>query len=254
MSLEEKIYTNAVLESMMQRVSVRHYRPEAIADDLLYTILNAARRSPTSSNLQAYSLIVVKDSAKKQALAKLSGDQEHIETCPVFVAICADTYRLEQAAQLHDAHLGKNFENFLVASVDAALVGMSIQTLAESFGLGGVMIGGMRNHPKEVAELLGLPEGVYVVYGLCLGYPDDEKQAPQKPRLPEQVVIHEERYQTEGLAEQLSAHDEELAAHYRRLGRNQHNAAWTGVIAHKFSKPSRPHLRQTLESMGFVLD
>lgn len=246
-------YSTATSETLSKRVSIRKYRDEAIPDAMLHTILNAARRSPTSSNMQAYSLIVIRNPETKAKLAASAGNQEWIRTCDVFLAICADIHRLEQACLMHGATLGKNLELSLLATVDASLVGMSIATVAESFGLGHVMIGGMRNRPQYNADLLGCPSGVFVVYGMCLGFPDQTKIPAQKPRLPESVVIHHEQYQAVD-REALQDHDEALAKHYEKQGRNLNKAAWTGVMADKFGQYKRPELRQTLEAMGFKFD
>ena len=204
--------------------------------------------------MQTYSVVVVQNPQVKQQLAVLAGNQTYIETCPVFLAFCADIYRLGLACDVHGVALAKSLETTLVSTVDAALVGMSAQTAAESFGLGAVMIGGMRNRPREVAELLGFPEGVFVVYGMCLGWPDKPQLPPQKPRLPASLVVHRERYETAGERERLSEHDKELAAHYERLGRNLDEAAWSGPIAKRLAKPSRPELREVLEGLGFRFD
>ncbi len=248
------VKSTPVTEVLEKHVSIRRYREQTIPDDMLRTIINAARRSPTSSNMQAYSIVVVRNPETKKELAQLGGEQEFIETCDVFLAICADIHRLEHACAMHDTQLARNLENTMVATVDATLVGMSIATAAESFGLGHVMIGAMRNHPQEVADVLGFPEGVFIVFGMCLGFPDEEKIPPQKPRLPESLVIHHEKYDTSDPTQELMAHDAELAKHYRALGRNLHSAAWTGVVARKFSKPRRPELRNALENMGFNFD
>lgn len=247
-------YSTPVTETLKNHVSVRKYNGQPIPDEMLREILNASRRSPTSSNMQAYSFVVVRNPETKKKLAESAGNQRHIETCDVFIAICADVSRLDKACELHGVELHKNLENFLVASVDASLAGMSVATAAESFGLGHVMIGGMRNRPKYNAEVLGLPDGVYVVYGMCLGFFDEEQRPPQKPRLPEDLIIHYEQYDTSDPTAKLEAHDKELAEHYESLGRNLSKAAWTGVMADKFSKPKRPDMRETLESMGFKIE
>ena len=251
---ENTNYSTPVSETLKMRVSIRNYNDQPIPDEMLREIINSARRSPTSSNMQAYSFVVVRNPETKKILAESAGGQKHIETCDVFLAICADTRLLEKACEMHGTELAKNLENFLVASVDAALVGMSVATVAESFGLGHVMIGGMRNHPKQNAETLGLPDGVYIVYGMCLGFPDTETIPPQKPRLPEELIIHYEQYDSSDPSEKLAEHDKELAEHYESLGRNLSKDAWTGVMSNKFSTPKRPDLRSTLESMGFNLD
>jgi nitroreductase len=237
------------IETLNNHVSIRHYTDADIDEQTLRAMLNAARRSPSSSNMQAYSLVVVRDPQMKQKLAALGGHQRHIETCPVFVAVCADISRLEAACEMHGTGLARNTENLLVATVDAALVGMSLSTAAESLGLGTVMIGGMRNHPAEVARLLGLPDGAFVVFGMCIGWPSH--RSPQKPRLSEELMIHYERYDDEKVEEKLRTHDAELAAHYRSEGRNTPDAAWTGVMADKFSTPRRPDLKTVLEKLGF---
>lgn len=253
-SAENTVYSTPVTETLKKHVSVRNYNGEPIPHEMLREILNSARRSPTSSNMQAYSFVVVRNPETKKILAESAGNQKHIETCDVFIAICADITRLETACEMHGTELAKNLENFLVASVDASLAGMSLSTAAESFGLGHVMIGGMRNHPKKNAETLGLPDGVYVVFGMCLGFPDAENLPVQKPRLQEELIIHYEQYDTSDKREKLAEHDAELGAHYESLGHNLNKAAWTGVMSDKFSVAKRPDMREKLESMGFRFD
>jgi nitroreductase len=250
----EKFSSSPVLETLNNHVSIREYLDKPIPDNLLTDMLHAARRSPTSSNLQAYSFVVVRDSDTKKKLAKFAGNQKHIETCGVFVAICADISRLEKACVLHGNNLGKNLENTMVATIDAALAGMSLSTIAESFGLGTVMIGGMRNQPKEVAELLNFPIGVIVAFGLCIGWPDWDRVHKQKPRFDPDINIHYEQYESTGVQEKLLEYDQKLANHYQTEGRQTQDAAWTGIIASRFNTPRRPHLKTTMEELGFSFD
>jgi FMN reductase (NADPH) len=247
-------YSTPVTDVMNNHVTVRFYSGEPFPDEMLEAILAAARRAPTSSNMQTYSIIVVRDLETRKEIAKIARGQKHIETCEVFLAFCADIKRLQTAVANQGVKLAKSLELTMIATIDAAIVGMSAQTAAESFGLGGVMIGAVRNDPKRVAELLGLPQGVFVVYGMCLGWPDQEKVPPQKPRLPQDLVIHYEQYDTSDLTAEIDAYDDALAEHYGRLDRNQHIAAWSGPIAQRLGHPLRPHLRPDLEEMGFSFD
>lgn len=248
------ITSKSALDTLNNHVSIRKYIDQDIDQSLLEALLNAARRSPTSSNMQTYSMVVVRDPIKKAKLAEYAGNQQHIIDCPVFVALCADVSRMKSAAALHGASLAQNLENSMVAIVDAAIVGMSLTTAAESVGLGTVMIGAMRNHPAEVAELLNLPKGAFVVYGLCLGWPDEEQIPPQKPRMPEELIIHYESYDQGDTDAKLQQHDAELAAHYNSLGRNLNSAAWTGIVADKFSEPKRAFLREVLTDLGMSFE
>jgi nitroreductase len=242
----------STIETLNDHVSVRQFNDQPIADDMLLTMLEAARRSPTSSNLQTYSIVVVKDQQTKKELAAVAGNQRHIETCPVFFALCADISRLELVGEMHDKPYCGGLESTLIASIDASLVGMSLSLAAESLGLGTVMIGSMRNNPPEAARLLGLPQGVYVVFGLCVGWP--EEVPPQKPRLPQDVVIHYERYSTDDIHGKLQAHDAELAEHYREMQRDTPDAAWTGTTANNNATKRRPELRRQLQELGFKLE
>ncbi len=243
--------TSPVIETLNKHVTVRKFSDKPLSDELLRTILNAARRSPTSSNRQTYSMVVVRDPEKRKQLAVLAGNQKHIEECQVWVGFCADISRIRQACAMHGVDLSQGLEQTLTATIDAALVGQSVQTAAESVGLGAVMIGGMRNHPKEAAGVIGLPHGVYIVYGMSIGWPDMDNYPKQKPRLPESVMIHYEQYDARDLTEEIKQYDADLNAHYEATGGSQSEAAWSGPIARQLAKPRRPHLRQTLEDMGF---
>ena len=247
------IQQTPVTTIMNQHYSVRAFKDKPLSDDMLYAILNAARRSPTSSNMQTYSIIVVRDPAIRAKLAVLAGNQQHIVECAVFVGFLADINRLGITTQMHGETLAKSLETTVVSTVDAALVGMSVQTAAESFGLGAVMIGGMRNQPQAVAELLEFPAGVYMVYGMSIGWPQ-EPETPQmlKPRLPEKLVIHHEKYDVADPRPLITKYDAQLADYYAH--RNQHAAAWSGPIAARLKDPRRPGLRKALEALGFSLE
>lgn len=249
------VYKTAVTDTLNQHVTIRSFTDKPVPDEMLNAALNAARRSPTSSNMQTYSMIVVRDAETKKKLAVLAGNQKHVEQCDVFVGFLADLNRLDITTQMHDQVLAKSLEMSLVSTVDAALVGMSVQTAVESFGLGAVMVGGMRNQPQAVAELLGFPTGVYMVFGMSIGWPtEDAKPATLKPRLPEELVIHHEQYSQADPRPLINAYNAALADFYNQRDSNQDEAAWSGPIAKRLNTPRRPDLRQTLEEMGFRFD
>lgn len=237
-----------VIATLNRHVSIREYTDRPLDDDTLLTLLEAARRAPTSANMQAYSFVVVRDPELKQQLAVLGGEQRHIETCAAFIAVCADLSNVLRACELHERELDPTTENTIVTTVDASLAGMSLALAAESIGLGTVMIGGMRNHPAAVAELLNLPHGAYVVFGLCIGWPAEAQ--PQKPRMAPEAIIHFEQYDATKQDALLAEYDKQLAEHYREQGRKTPDAAWTQVIAQKLSVHRRADLRPVLEARG----
>ena len=255
MATDTEPLTNAVLDLLNAHVSVRRFTDEPVSDEMVMAVLNAARRAPTSSNWQTYSIIVVRDPRTKAQLADLAGGQGHIIESQVFVAFAADLHRLEQAASMHDSTPAQGLEHTLTPIIDAAIVGEAAQIAAESFGLGAVMVGGMRRRADEVAALLNLPPRVFVVYGMSIGWPaGDPLEHGLKPRLPEQLVIHRERYADAGAVKAIARYDEELAAFYRARGRNLDAAAWSGPIATRSANLRYATLRQMLEAHGFGFD
>ena len=233
-----------------ERVSVRRFRDEPVSDDVVNALLQAAFRAPTSSNIQAYSVIIVRDPQSRQTLAKVAGNQQHVIDCPVFLAFCADLTRIEHAMieRGHDIE-HNNLEMGLVSTIDAALVGMSAYLGADSLGLKGVMIGAMRNNAIEVARILGLPRRVYCVFGMCLGYADEIPA--QKPRMDFDAVVHHERYNVEKMVSFIQRYDQDLAHHYRATDRATNDASWSHEMDDKFSRRPRDELRSALRQLGF---
>ncbi|MGH6618705.1 MAG: NADPH-dependent oxidoreductase [Alphaproteobacteria bacterium] len=242
--------TSETIEVLHNRVSIRKYSQDPVTEAQVEAILRAAFRAPTSSNIQAYSVIIVRDPAVKKELAALTGNQRHVAECPVYLQFCADLTRMEGAMKRHGHDMeNNNLEYGLVASIDVALVGMSAYLAADSLGIKGLMIGAVRNKPLDVGKLLGMPRRVYPVFGMCLGWPAEAPK--QKPRMDYETIVHRERYSTEGLAAALDAYDSALAAHYGSIGKKTTPDSWTNDIDEKFAAPRRDKLRQYLKEMGF---
>lgn len=247
-------YTNPTIDLMMNHVSVRSFTDEPVPDEMVEAIIESARRQPTSSNWQTYSIIVVRDPATKAQLMELSGDQSHVGQSQVFLAFAADVRRLDQATSLHDTAPAGGLNQTVVSIVDAAIVGEAAQIAAESFGLGAVMVGAMRRHPQQVAEVLDLPTGVFVLFGMSIGWPEGDPRAPGlKPRLPAELVVHDERYSDEGYEDLIRSHNAELADFYSRRGRNLDDDAWSAPVAQGVSEKKYTELREFIERQGFDL-
>lgn len=239
---------------LSHRVSTRKYKDKAVSAEMIDAVLEAAMRAPTSSNIQAYSVVVVRDPERLRSLSTAAGNQGHVRDTPVFVAFCADLTRIQQAMVQNQKSIDpNNLELGLVSTIDAALVGMSASLVAESFGLKGVMIGAVRNDPQEVARILGLPKGAYCVFGMCLGWPDEAPQ--QKPRMSPSQTVHYEQYGEHNVehepAQQLSDYDNVLRTHYQAIDKPTTTNSWTDEIAKKFNPQPRDGLRAALHALGF---
>lgn len=253
--------SNATLAVIHAHGSVRAYKSDAVPEALLATIVRAAQRASTSSNLQAYSVIAVTDAAKRARLAEVCGQQAFIAQAPLFLAWCADLARLERVCALRDyTQVTAYVENFLVAALDAVIAAQNAALAAESLGLGICYIGSIRNNPREVIELLGLPRLVFPVVGMTVGYP--EKPPPVRPRLPLEAILHRECYNADH-DRALHEYDRVMAAtgiyNQRQVpvpGKpdEMEDYGWLEHSARRVSQPTRTHLRQVLQEQGFALE
>ncbi|MDR3495894.1 MAG: NADPH-dependent oxidoreductase [Ancalomicrobiaceae bacterium] len=247
---------NDVLDTLLAHRSVRHYSDRALPPDALEMIIAAAQSAPTTSNLQAWSVIAVRDPGRKARLAKLAGNQQHVAKAPLLLVFVADLSRLRMiAAGCGQTSEGLDYlESFIVAIADAAFAAQNTLVAAESIGLGGCYIGAMRNHPREVAAELGLPDEVFGVFGMTLGYPDATVETDVKPRLPQTMVLHHEQYE-QASPEALAIYDQRLRGF--RSEQQMTDIDWTEQAARRISDKralmGRHVLREILQSRGFGL-
>jgi len=249
---------NAALDPLFLRHrSVRGYKSDPLPTGMIESLVAAAQSASTSSNLQAWSVISVENPKTRLQLAELAGGQQHVEVAPVQMVWLADLSRLHRAAADQGISAdGVDFlEVFLVAVIDAAIAAQSAALAAESMGLGMVYIGGLRNHPEKVADLLGLPDKCFAVFGMCLGYPDDTKPAQIKPRLPQAAVWYKETYDTQHQAKHVASYDDESLRFYR--AQNMDRKQWSIHSGNRVKGPEslngRNQLFQDLNRRGFPL-
>ncbi|MFM9972975.1 MAG: NADPH-dependent oxidoreductase [Beijerinckiaceae bacterium] len=251
-----ELAANSVINLMLAHRSVRSFKPDALPEGTLEILVAAAQSAATSSNLQAWSVVALEDQEAKAQCAVLAGGQKHIADCPLFLLFIADLARLNQVAEsVEIAHDGNDtFEMFLVAAIDASLAAQNATLAAESLGLGTVYIGGMRDKPEAVAALLGLPPATAVVFGLCVGYVVEGKGGSVKPRLPQEAVLHRERYDSPRQDEAITRYNAAMVDFYVRESMNvrgdwsRHSAK---RIAGEASLSGRHLLMKTLRRMGF---
>jgi FMN reductase (NADPH) len=249
------------IEQIHKHASIRAYKPDPVPADLVESIVAAAQRSSTSSNLQTYSVVAVTGADERARLAELCNNQKHIPQAPVFLAWCADLSRLDRVCEMRGYQQVTGYvENFLVAAMDAAIASQTAALAAESLGLGICYIGAIRNHPDEVIELLGLPSLVFPVTGMTVGWPAVEPFI--RPRLPLGAILHWEGYDTEAEVDALAEYDRAMVETGIYKGRQVpvlggsgevEDYGWLEHSARRVSQPARTGLRQTLKRQGFDL-
>lgn len=249
---------NDVLTTLLSHRSVRAYLDKPVPDEWLTQIIAAAQSAATSSNLQAWSVIAVRDEARKARMAELADNQAYIAKAPIFLVWCADLSRVKRIAQGKRQELaGADYlEAFLLAVVDASLAAQNAVVAAESLGLGICYIGALRDHPEKVAEELNLPPGAFALFGLCLGFPDPARPASIRPRLPQSAVLHFEQYDTRKEPEIIEAYN----AAQREFQREQKMRLvdWADRMMERLAGAEALHgrdrIKQALKKLGFPLN
>lgn len=243
---------NDTITLLQSHRSIRKFSGGPLADDVVAEIVRSAQAAATSSNVQAVTVIRVRNPETRARIAEVAGGQEHISTAGAFLVWCADLRRSGVACRLGGGEVTTGMtEQFIIATVDVALAAQNAVIAAESLGLGICYIGAVRNDPRTVADLLELPDQVYPVFGLCIGVPAQDPEV--KPRLPLGAVLMEETYRADDQEAHIAAYDEQMRAYYRSRTGGTKDSTWSSEMARLLQGERRPHMRGFLAEQGFDL-
>ena len=164
-----------VYQAIRSRRTVRDYKPDPIPEDLLRKILQCARWSPSSSNTQKWSFIVIRDRETLQKLGKIATQGPFIAQAPLAIAVVMDDAPRPQ--------------------LDAGRALQQMELMAWSEGVGMCFVG-VRDAEQitAVKELLGIPEKMELITLLPFGYRADVPKPPGTPRKAMSEIIHWERF------------------------------------------------------------
>jgi nitroreductase/FMN reductase [NAD(P)H] len=201
------------LVRMLEHSSHRRWTERPVDQTLLRILFAAALSAPSKSDLQQADIIHVADRLKVQALADLIPDMPWISQAPVVLVFCGNNRRIRQIGEWRGKpFVNDHLDHFMNAAVDAGIVMAQFIRAAEAVGLGVVPISAMRNHSAATSEILGLPDAVFPVAGLCVGYPVESGRII--PRLSMEVTVHTDVFSEEGVQEHIDAYDQRRHAQF----------------------------------------
>lgn len=247
---------NTTIETILAHRSVRKFKKQPLTTEQIETIVRCAQSASTSSFIQAYTIIGVTDTEKKQKLAELSGNQSYVAENSHFFVFCADLYRHEVIGEIEGGDVIPSLEStekFMVSLIDTALAAQNAVIAAESMGLGICYIGGLRNRLEEVKALLQIPERVIPLFGLAVGYPDQETD--KKPRLPLHHVYQENLYNSdkEKIQKDLEEYNRVVADYYKERTGGVREDTWTGQMSNMLSRRVRMYMKEFVEKQKMDL-
>lgn len=250
------------VQALLNRRVIRKYKSDPISEQTMALLLSAAQSAPTKSNLQQYSIVIIRDPDVRDAVAELVPSMPWMKTAPVIAIFLGDVRRIRRLAEIRGhTYQNNNADTFMNAAVDAALAMQCFMTAADHLGLGTCPISYVRNRIDDLAGILDLPDGVFPISGLCVGYPDDAGYVSM--RLPQKVVVHQDRYNDDDLEADVKDYDDRNHDRFALAPGKQRHAdkygvlekcTWSENVARQLSLPERAGFADYLKRKGINLD
>ena len=175
-----------LMDAIRGRRSIRKYKPDPVPEEVLRTLLEGVRWSPSWANTQCWEVIVVKDQNVKSelavTLAKTNPALSSMTEAPLVVVLCGKKgvsgFKKGEATTVKGDWL----------MFDTGIAMQNLCLTAHALGLGTVVVGNFDH--KKAEEILGVPQSAEVVAMTPLGYPATEGSAPKRKE-PSEFVFYE---------------------------------------------------------------
>ncbi|MBI4083495.1 MAG: nitroreductase family protein [Candidatus Lambdaproteobacteria bacterium] len=248
------------LARILARRSHRRYAERPVPEELLAVLLACAQSASAKSDLQQWSVVVVKDPAKRKVFAELLPDMAHVAKAPVFLVFLGDMRRGQRICARYDRpHDSNTLDTFMNAAVDSALAMQTFILAAEAVGLGTCPISQLRKDMPLVTRTLELPPGVFPVAALCVGYPADAGRLSL--RLPPALVVHTDRYDDSRFEAELAGYDARRHAHtpiakqmYTKTYGVAGRYTWSDNVSRRLANRERRDFGAFIRQHGFELE
>lgn len=246
---------NETMKRQLEHRTIREFKAQAIAPEVLNQLLEIANRTATSNGMQNYSIIRVTDPEKRKAIAAVCR-QEYIVRAPEWMLFIVDVKRNADIAkaQGEDLIYARDMDRFFQGVTDASLAAQNMTNAIESLGMGAGFFGSVLNHPDAIREILEMPELTFPVVGLGFGWPD---QAPQlKPRMGLELKVFENRYALpDDILKEIEEYDQEMQTYYDLRDANRRVDSFSKQVVTKLKNPiiKRSKIMESIERAGFQL-
>ena len=241
---------NQTIDLLTSHRSIRKFTDEPVDPALFTRLVEAAQASASSSFLQGVTIIRVTDPGKRVALRDVAGGQAYVETAPEFLVFCADLSRPMRCCRQHGGTPAEGLtEQFVIATVDAALYAQNLVIAAESAALASVTSGHcatIRQGDRIAGSAAAGLSGFRTV-------PRSPGAGPRGQAAPAGLVtLKTDSYSTDGEDEAIAAYDEEMRTYYANRSANIKIQGWSDQMAGLLAKEGRQHMLAILQTQGFL--
>ena len=244
-----------MIDTVKNRRTIRKYLQKDISSDLLNDLLETSSRASTMGGMQLYSVVITRNAEMKEKLSPAHFNQP--KGAPVVLTFCADFRRFSKWCEQRNAVPGyNNLMSFMNAAMDTLLVAQTFCTLAEEAGLGICYLGTTTYNPQMVIDALQLPELVFPITTVTVGYPDGIPA--QVDRLPLEATVHEEYYHDYSKADidKLYAYKESLPENEQFVKENRKETLAQVFTDIRYTKKDNEfmsdNLLKVLHQQGFM--
>lgn len=247
---------NETIKTQLEHRTIREFKNQEISAEIFELLMEVARRTATSTSMQACSIIRVTDTDLKSHIAGIC-KQEYVARAPELLIFIVDQYRNNQIAQEKNCIVENagDMDRFFAAFTDACVMAQNVVVAAESIGLGTVYLGSILNDSGKICELLNLPELTFPVVGLALGYPNQNPQL--KPRMDMKLRVFENNYEYfDSYLDEIKEYDKEMSTYYDLREPNKPVDSFSDQVIHrlKYCNPRRQEILNIVRKQGFDLN
>ncbi len=246
-----------MIDTVKNRRTIRKYLQKDISSDLLNDLLETSSRASTMGGMQLYSVVITRNAEMKEKLSPAHFNQPMVKGAPVVLTFCADFRRFSKWCEQRNAVPGyNNLMSFMNAAMDTLLFAQTFCTLAEEAGLGICYLGTTTYNPQMVIDALQLPELVFPITTVTVGYPDGIPA--QVDRLPLEATVHEEYYHDYSKADidKLYAYKESLPENEQFVKENRKETLAQVFTDVRYTKKDNEfmsdNLLKVLHQQGFM--
>ncbi len=165
---------------LRNRRSIRAFKEKDVEEEKINIILESANLAPSAGDLQAYEIVIIKDSRRRSILAEVALDQEFIAQAPLNLIFFINPKRSSWRYGRRGIKL--------YSLQDATIAATYAQLSATALGLGSVWVGAFDD--RSIMKLTGATEDLIPVAIISIGYPDEEPEVT--PRRKIENLVHNE--------------------------------------------------------------
>lgn len=246
---------NVMVKRQLEHRTIREFKDENIPAEVFTQLMEVARRTASSTGMQACSIMRIIDPSKRKKIAEVCG-QEYVARAPELLIFIVDAYRNYRIAKEKNspAEGANDMDRFFSAFTDACITAQNVVNAAEALDLGAVYLGSILNDPSRICEILELPELTFPVVGLGIGYPNQNPQL--KPRMDMELRVFEDRYVPyDDYLNKIKAYDKEMTTYYDLRNANRRVDSFSDQVAARLSAtmPKRQEILNFIRDQGFDL-